>query len=258
MQEWELAWVVGYLEGEGWFHLFKCNRPGFGLYHYPRVGCASTDHDVLQRLQRLSGVGRIVGPTVRNPDHSPIWQWTVSKSREAVELMEAVYPHMGQRRQAKVDELLDFAGRPRTLRLGDRALDRRAWVAGFLEGEGAFYWVSIQKGKYGPYYYPRVGATSTDQDVIELLPEYTGVGQITGPFPRKPPQKTAWYWTVTNRDDAITLMQEVYPYMGERRRARIDEVLDFVGRQPRKRLARLRTLLEGEDGRLPLSLGRAS
>jgi hypothetical protein len=258
MNDGDLAWVAGYLEGEGWFSLFNCNNPRFGLYQYPRVACTSTDLDVLQRLQRLSGVGRIVGRKPREPHHAPPWQWTVSKSREAVELMEAIYPHLGQRRRAKIDELLDIAGRPRTLRISGRSLDRRAWVAGFLEGEGAFYWVIFQKGKYGPYYYPRVGASSTDQDVIERLPEYSGAGQITGPYPRKPPQKTVWYWTVTNRDDAIALMQEMYPYMGERRRARIDEVLDFVGRQPRKPLARLRTLMEGEDGRLPLSLGRAS
>lgn len=258
MNDSERSWVAGYLEGEGWFHLVKRNHPRFGLYQYPRAACASTDLDVLQRLQRLSGVGRIVGPIVRNPNHSPVWQWTVSKSREAVELMEQVYPHLGERRRAKVDALLDFAGRPRSPRVCERFLDQRAWVAGYLEGEGAFFWVTITKGKYGPYYYPRVRAASTDQDVVELLAEYAAVGHITGPYPRKPPNKTAWYWAVTNREDAIALMESVYPYMGERRRAQIDRVLDFVEREGRKRLVRLRNLLQGEDGCLPLSLRRAS
>lgn len=131
---------------------------------------------------------------------------------------------------------------------------RGSW--GFLEAEGAFFWMTFQKGKYGPYYYPRVGAGSTDQDVVERLQRYTGIGQITGPYSREP-HKTVWYWTVTNRRDAVALMEAMYPYMGERRRAKIDEVLTFTERERQQRLIqpriiRLKDLHLEEDGGLVL------
>ena len=42
----------------------------------------------------------------KNPQHKPISQWIVCRHQEAVELMVAVYPHMGTRRQAKIREVL--------------------------------------------------------------------------------------------------------------------------------------------------------
>jgi hypothetical protein len=33
-------------------------------------------------------------------------QWIVCRHQEAIELMVAVYPHMGERRQAKIREVL--------------------------------------------------------------------------------------------------------------------------------------------------------
>jgi hypothetical protein len=233
MDDAALAWVAGYLEGEGCFHLQQVDNQRFGLYRYPRVIAACTDLDVLQRLQRASGVGRIVGPT-RRGTNSPMWRWTVSTTREAVELMEAIYPFMGQRRRARIDEILDAMGRTMSRRLGGRTLggrtlDHHLWVVGFLEAEGSFYWMTFRKGKYGPYYYPRVAAGGTDRDVIELLPTYTGIGRITGPYPRKPPRKAAWYWTVTAREDAVAFMKSIHPHMGQRRQARISEVLVRCG-----------------------------
>jgi hypothetical protein len=42
----------------------------------------------------------------KDPKHKPISQWIVGRNQEAIELMVAVYPHMGARRQAKIREVL--------------------------------------------------------------------------------------------------------------------------------------------------------
>jgi hypothetical protein len=229
MNDAELAWVTGFLEGEGCFFLLKCNNKRFGLYQYPRISCASTDLDALQRLQKYTGIGGIANPRQRGID-KPKWEWTASKSGQAVDLMKTIYPFMGERRQAKIDEVLDNAGWSRIIPPANRPLDQFSWVVGYREGEGAFYYMTFRKGKYGPYYYPRVGVGCTDHDVIERLPQYTGLGQITGPYHREAPRKTVWNWAITTKEDAVTFMQAVHPYMCSRRQARITEVLNHCER----------------------------
>lgn len=66
-----------------------------------------TDRDVLERLHRVTGIGRLEKIRGRkDPRHKPISQWIVCRNQEAIELMIAVYPHMGARRQAKIREVL--------------------------------------------------------------------------------------------------------------------------------------------------------
>jgi hypothetical protein len=67
----------------------------------------STDLDVVQKLQEVTGMGKIYGPTTnpKKPDHSPTWQWSVYGKDKALVLMEMVYPLMCSRRQAKIDEI---------------------------------------------------------------------------------------------------------------------------------------------------------
>ena len=54
-------------------------------------------------------VGLLEGEKIRarkDPKHKPKSQWVVCRNQEAIELMVAVYPHMGARRQAKIREVL--------------------------------------------------------------------------------------------------------------------------------------------------------
>jgi hypothetical protein len=107
MNEFELGWVAGLLEAEGAFYPVEFRTPKYGPYRYGRVSVVLTDLDVLERLRALTGVGNIAGPVVReNPNHKPIWQWKVSKNKESITLMRAVYPWMGERRRARIDEVL--------------------------------------------------------------------------------------------------------------------------------------------------------
>jgi hypothetical protein len=107
MTEVELAWVAGLLEGEGCFFPIEYRTEKYGPYIYARVAVLMTDLDILQRLQSLTGVGNINGPTIRkNPRHKPLWHWVVSRHKESITLMRAVYPWMGERRRARIDEVL--------------------------------------------------------------------------------------------------------------------------------------------------------
>ena len=94
------------------------------------------------------------------------------------------------------------------------------WVAGLLEGEGTF---RFQKGlKQGYLGSPIVACNMTDEDILVALKNATGVGKLYGPYTTRtrPRQKPMWLWTVRGAD-AISLMDDLFPLMGERRQRQI-------------------------------------
>lgn len=93
----EKTWAAGILEGEG---CFDYNR----LPKYPRIRVEMTDHDVVLRLQEMLG-GVVCLPRVRKRHWKPTMQLQINGS-DAIKAMRAVRPWMGERRGAKIDELL--------------------------------------------------------------------------------------------------------------------------------------------------------
>ena len=102
MDENDLHWLSGLLEGEGSFLKGPPSAP-----HQPRVSIAMTDEDIIVRVALLLGV-----------KHHPSGQarcaakgWTPAfnaclKGSRAVTLMEQLRPLMGKRRQAQIDAAL--------------------------------------------------------------------------------------------------------------------------------------------------------
>lgn len=93
------------------------------------------------------------------------------------------------------------------------------WLAGFLEGEGYF---AIRSSVAG-YKSWRVVASSTDEDVLRRAAALMG-GKARGPYSR-PGVKPNWRVDLQDRESVVRLIQKLRPYMGVRRRARIDAML---------------------------------
>ena len=103
----DLRWLAGWLEGEGCFSLHKQIHAG-KLYQYPRIVAGSTDKDVLQRVAQLLGVkvlGPYLGLTKRPPRKKPFYECSVTGTG-ATEWMMTLYTLMGQRRKARIREVL--------------------------------------------------------------------------------------------------------------------------------------------------------
>lgn len=101
MNEIELAWLAGLLEGEG----------SFGLTRYasgtqaPQVQIRMSDLDVIERARVLIGVNRYsVEP--RRSDHKTIYLVRV-RGKRAAELMRMLLPYMGERRSGRITEILN-------------------------------------------------------------------------------------------------------------------------------------------------------
>lgn len=119
MTDFELGWVVGFLEGEGTFR---------GVGPNILVAAPQAQREPLDRIQRYTGLGRIRGP-YKSPSvpahHSPIYKWQVN-GRAAAALMRVLRPHMSPKRQVQIDAAFaTYEIRPRR---DDRANALKAWV----------------------------------------------------------------------------------------------------------------------------------
>lgn len=83
------------------------------------------------------------------------------------------------------------------------------WLVGLLEGEGCF--------AYGDS--PSISVGMTDRDVIEKLASILGT-HVRGPYKYKHNRKPVYYANKFGHE-AISWMFMLYPFMGERRRAKI-------------------------------------
>ena len=94
----KVAWVAGFLEGEGWF-----GKVGTQL----RIDVKSTDRDVLVKLKEiLNGVGSNVRQNSEAQGNcKAVYAYSLTGIRARV-VMVAILPHMGERRGDKIRRLL--------------------------------------------------------------------------------------------------------------------------------------------------------
>lgn len=103
MEPLELAWLAGLLEGEG---SFFTERVG-GVNRYVVMEVTMTDQDVIERAAALMGVKAAFrhAPSKQAAGHKATWRARL-RGQRARTLMEELLPFMGDRRSAKITELL--------------------------------------------------------------------------------------------------------------------------------------------------------
>lgn len=112
MSDWaadlEFAWAIGLYEGEG-----SCSctphRNGKGRLNLrPRMGLWMTDEDTVRRFAAAVGVGNVYGPRTRTDRSSlPQWGWSVQRMYDVEALLLRMLPHLGERRKAQAQRVLD-------------------------------------------------------------------------------------------------------------------------------------------------------
>lgn len=99
--------MAGILEGEGSFRTNR-NIVNKKLYLYPQVVVSMTDEDVISKIADIFGAKVYQLENGRRRDSTPglpLFRTLVSGTRAAA-LMRAILPLMGQRRTAKINEVL--------------------------------------------------------------------------------------------------------------------------------------------------------
>lgn len=99
------AWVAGLIEGEGWI------SPGPATVRQsPVVAVESTDHDVIQRLAALTGVGRVTSLTPRSATWKPNWRWAVNNRLDTRHVLSGIASLLGERRAERARYVLALLG----------------------------------------------------------------------------------------------------------------------------------------------------
>lgn len=160
MSEVETAWVAGLLEGEGCFTFGPwSNRKRVAPTRNIRVQCSMTDLDTIEKLHQLTGIGNVQPESrkdKRRPHAKPLYIWSAAKREDVIDLLVKIRPHMGERRGARIDELLKYAeenppiynqpvvhGTRRSYRKGCRCDECRAEVARYARESRARKKVSV-------------------------------------------------------------------------------------------------------------------
>lgn len=99
MDDLDLAWLAGLLEGEGSFLRGPPSAPARCT-----LRVHMTDEDVVQRAAKLFGVGHCSIPR-QKPHHKDTFSATLTGTK-AVDLMRILRPMMGQRRQKQITEAI--------------------------------------------------------------------------------------------------------------------------------------------------------
>lgn len=108
-----------------------------------------------------------------------------------------------------------------------------AWAAGLFEGEGAI-WITKRDSLL------RIRLSSTDLDVLQRFHAAVGVGYILGPYKpngSKTPEgrKLIYNWETNRLPEIAEVLDAFRPFLGERRKARMDEVFALYRAAPIKR-----------------------
>ena len=94
-------------------------------------------------------------------------------------------------------------------------LNKIAYFAGILDGEGSFFMEQNQKN----YKTPTIACEMTDEDVILSLRKFFKVGHVTKINPRKKHWKISYRWRVRNQP-AVDILKEILKYLSIRRKAK--------------------------------------
>lgn len=104
--ELEIAWLAGILEGEGCFtNSFQNGND----YSTPRLQLSMTDKDVVEKAAVLLQ-SKVTSTDWRTKGDKAVFRTTLARRDDLKMILENIYPHMGQRRQNKIDELLQVLG----------------------------------------------------------------------------------------------------------------------------------------------------
>lgn len=90
-----------------------------------------------------------------------------------------------------------------------------AWLAGLMEGEGHF---SLHSTRV------QIVIQMTDEDVLQRAARIAGAGNVTGPYQVKT-YRPIWRWVVSEAGQVVDVAELVRPWLGQRRQAQLDAML---------------------------------
>ncbi len=211
MDDKDLYWLAGLLEGEGSFQKPPPCEP-----NRPRITIEMTDEDVIQRVNNLFDLNyyhKIIDEEHEN--WKPSFRVTF-RGKKAAALMRSIYSVMGERRKRQIEIAINE--KP-DAQLSPTDENWFFWLVGWLEGEGSF--IKSPPDKLNK---PRIHVVSTDEDVIAHVASLLGTKPM-GPYKSSKAEYRSRYFVTLDGKRAIELMKQLQPHMSLRRQAQIEAVI---------------------------------
>jgi hypothetical protein len=97
-----------------------------------------------------------------------------------------------------------------------------AWLAGIMEGEACFDWARTKERAY-----PRIRLEMKDKDIIDRVLHLIGgrcwIRERPG---KKENHATTYVLAITNKEDVQRVLKLIEPWLGERRKERVTEIVE--------------------------------
>lgn len=100
------------------------------------------------------------------------------------------------------------------------------WAAGLFEGEGCISKCNTKKYGEGRSRSWRLNLKMTDKDVVEKFASIMGFGQIS--FEPHENQQDLYHWYMGRRYQVYAVLAIMYPWFGERRKAKAREAMTGI------------------------------
>ena len=228
MDRHELAWAAGFFDGEGWAAKTKPRGVQARINQADPNGIP----EALFRFQAaLEGLGRIGGPT-REPKRRDMYRWIVSSRKDVELLLQLLKPWLGPIKLHQLARATGLAVSAAQARSGD--YEWRAWAAGLFDGEGCS---ALLRHRTHPGY--MTGELSVTQSSLVGSPEVLrrfGVvveaGYISGPYTQRNATMDVYRWKVAALADVESVIAQLWPWLGEVKRAQAQRTLDTLHAQP--------------------------
>jgi len=227
MDQHELAWAAGFFDGEGWAAKQKRGVQA-------RINQADPDGvpAVLLRFQAaLGGLGRIGGPT-QEPERKDLYRWSVSSRADVELVLQLLKPWLGP---VKLLQLSRATGRAvPSVAAAVRDDHWWAWAAGLFDGEGCSS--LLHHRSHAGYMTGELSVTQSSlvgsPEVLRRFGLVVGAGHISGPYPQRNATMDVYRWKAAALSDVERVIAELWPWLGEVKRAQAQHVLDVLRSQP--------------------------
>jgi hypothetical protein len=102
-----IEWAAGLFEGEGSITCNKISKRKNSIR--VTVQLTTCDKDVLERFVDIIGKGKLMGPyTGQRENNKEKYVWYVQNQADCLYVIGQLYPHLGQRRKEKADEMISM------------------------------------------------------------------------------------------------------------------------------------------------------
>lgn len=118
-----------------------------------------------------------------------------------------------------------------------------AWAAGFFDGEGSAFFGQGNRGKNSAgrltYTTLKLDVTQTELAPLERFRTAVGgIGSIYGPYRNKTSKKDYWRFMVYGYEKYKSVMEQLWPYLGQTKRNQLERHLKAWEARPRQKVGR--------------------